>query len=792
MFVFGIRGITVGIIFIFIMVMFYSPIAKAQEDSERTFDAYFPAQELPDSDVTIQNNIANQSEVRTEIDVWENDLGRQITDGSYVGGIFESSLFEIDYDPLDENDSFTYAYDVSGLEYDANIVIPKQRSIIALSSEVRFENRVIMSGATEFYVKIPIHPSCLNLEEMNPVIYMFNIGQDNFDNDKLHFRGSHRITQILYNNISEFTTNGEEYFTSTRLGQPIPLNDTWGFRLFYDGGESDIKCKVNIHRDNTLYARVFGTIEPNTNYVISIVGELKTKPLVYLTEEDICSNGRSGYYTACDLEYTYIEGKWIDKIPLQQDLIDQYFPNIDQLGLAKEHVLTWSEYVPTPTATPPNPPFAPAGLDIISSFLNKTEEIPVDLGWSFIFKTGRGAFGMFGKKFHFEKHDSIVFYKELEKTNNAKYISIMLPLISEQQVAVNLTVVLLEQQSLRQNMFESELIFRQEANDTGYIKRHWWNSEEIMKYTDYILFTVPLRLDHETLSGKFHVKVIVTFTEDVDVTLMFSTLENDDLNTYTTDHYHQDFDKSSVLYEYPITYPPQWIDVGIRDRLTYIYKNTKQVPYRMFSYEQEYPVNIRNMDYSMDRQLLEREPDIILQYELFNSIQLTDGIWAEIVTTSEGFQYATHFFKRRIAVGIIDLWVDTTNNESNYQERWYENEDLSTAWDLLKKGDILGAIFYGLKGIIGVLWNGLKAFLGVVIGVFSKVWDGLVGLGKFVYSILTGFIDKIVSIIGDLVQGIEDILEVVIYAIAILIFMIFVSGFGKLLYLNRKVSLSEV
>ncbi len=783
------KHLTIGIIIIMIALIFHSPIVKAQEDSTlREFEAIFTGQEIPSSEVTIHNNLADSDEVRTEIDVWETDLGTEVTDGSYVGGLFESSLFEMDFDPLRANQ--TYDYNHVQLNHFMNPNIPKRRSVILLSSEVVFNNRIIMSGATEFYIRIPLNPNCVDFNEMYPAVNLFDIGTSTLDREKLWLEGASTVTQTVWETETTYDLDGNQVTVPTRIGDPLPYNDSWSLRVVYDGQESDIKQNVNIFENDHMYARVFGTIEPNRNYIVSVVAILKSNPQIYLTEEDIFDNGRSGAYSISSIEYTKTEELWMDRI--EQD--GESYPK----GIIK----TWSNIVFTTYGVEDS---IPQGISYVNSFLNTTNEFPVDFAWSFIFKSGRGNHGMFGKKIHFEENDSLVFYKNMtEIPQGNQYISVMLPFISEERIAVNISATIITNHEMWGRKFESERVFDVYTDPTnstnvtvtsGWTSRHWWDSSElpVTAWTDYMLFTIPLRLRSETFptSEDFAIKIAITFEQSCDITLMFSTLNNHGLNEEIEDYYYKDVDKSS---ERDFPYDSEWLSNVQRFRLTYIYKNTRPVDTELFAYQNETfdSSSINGYDplfiTTKKRQLLSSEPSTTLHYELFSSVQFTDGIWQQIVTTSGGDQYSTHLFKRRMAVGVIELWVDTSETEELFQQKWYENGYLNLAGELWDKGDYLGAIRYGIQGIATALWDGLAEFFGSIINTFSKVWDTLVGIGHFVYSILKDFVDTVWSIIQDIYSGLEDIAFVFLYIITIFVFMFILGWVGRLLYIDRQVA----
>ena len=834
--VFGKRVFAVGIAVATLMLMFHSPLAKAQieTDTENLFYADFPAQELDKSKVTIENNLGgDKSEIRTEMQVWERDLGWNATDGSYTGGIFESSLFELDYEPYIQNGSELKTYSLSDFPTDAqwnensfmnpyyqpsidgvvipreaiigsvDVPVPERRSVLTLASEMVFPNRVIMSGATEFWVKIPIHPICISFE-LQPTINIFNIGSNTLDETLLTLDDEYRIyyqtspRSVIYNDDNGFPIGTEV----NELGEIVNRAGNGNtLKLQYNSVNPEIFQALDnqLIFDKTAYVHIFATIEPNVNYIFAFSCMLDSKPRIYFNENDICSNGRFSAIMYTDMEFelynptnTISHNEWVGEIG------DTFIDTV-------EYAIVNSDS---------------------ASYIYERETVPIDLGWGVIFKTGRGNHGMFGKKIHFDEMDAITFYKPIERQTNNKYISIMLPFISEKEIDVSITAVLLplgmetvpsgqigdvwHSYEILHNRFEDEGVASMHDNfwvnwpsvdashlasiELSYIKPYWWQSPTSMKYRDYILFSIPQQIDERTFdlhSDDIYVKVMITFEAEADVTFMFSTINPSERMDVVKDVVHTGVDMFSY-------YSPSaiWEDIdtteNMRVKNTYIYSDVVKRPIISRSHD--------------DRELLQKKPlpteyyeaytefmyvpeqindNTNMHYELFSSIQITDGLWFELVTSAEGYQYATHFFERRIAIGIVNVWVDTTNNETDREEAWYENEYWDKASQLWSEGDYLGAIGWGIAGAITSLWNGLKSLFGTVIGAFKKGFDALVGLGKFVISIISSFVGWIASIIGDIIDAGEKILDVILYIVAIIVFMYILGKVGKLIYIDR-------
>jgi len=779
----------------FIGIMFYSSVVSAQEqslDSPHYFEANFPAQLLPDGGTVHQNNLADPESIRTELDIWGKDMGKAVTDGSYVGPIFESSLFEVDYNPLIKNESISYLTyygepfygwppDLGHVILDPSTVQEQygtfsaatDRSLLTVVDVVRFSNRMIMSGATEFYVRLPVKPSCISFEEKRPTFCMFKTNEDNetiynnIDNGNLWMDPNFSIIQRSYPYKWQLQEGGTPYDVTSYVGT-LHSDITVGRELYplYKGLQPQIIQPIQSSSiiDDSMYVHIHGTVEPNTNYIVTFTGILNSKPLVYLTEDDICTNGRQSKVIVTDIPFVTDKGT----SPWGGGTLDELTADHGAALLYKTRV---------DTSQAPH--------------TNETLDVPVDASFSFVFKAGRGSYGMFGHFVHVNKNDAIVFYDTLQKPDRDQYISVMIPIVSATSVLVNITVSLLDP-SIK---FESRGVLTERQFDFVYMNPYIWQANKNLSYSDFILFTTPYKVNTNTIYGStFDVRVMVTFMADVDVTFMFSTLSDSDMSYRTFPSFLMPnprlIDDENVPGSLSLWVPYY----ETRHKLTYIYQgvNSSQMANYVWDNKDGYENSQSYKKYAVALSHYKTPLDLsdytVLHYELFRSVQLTDGMWHELVASSEGYQYATHFFERRVAIGQINFWVDTTNNETDTEEKWYDEAlgHFSQAWESLTKGDILDAIYHGVMGVISGIWNGLMAFLGWIAGIFKKVWDGLVAVGKFVYSVLSSFVGSILTIIGDIINSLEIVLNAALYVIALLIFMYVMSSVGRVLYLTKE------
>jgi len=836
---------------VFLLMTLYPNVVQAQqEETAYQYEAQFSNLGPPTEGEVIKNNIADTENVKTEIDIWEKDLGTEVTEGSYVGPLYASSVFELDYKGLEtnqpmsvnktiyyiESEAINYIQDNIDTETIADLVpsaqliyqigvglnitsqisegttslkytipVAEKRSVCSLVQIVNFTNRVIMSGATEFWMKIPIIPSCINFEELTPTISIIPLNND-IDKDKLWLVGKPTITYSpipSYTNWSAYGTD-EQWTYPTDAGRILPIytnGEYSNLRLQYNGQQSSISQSVNKKYmiNNSLYTKIYGTIEPNTNYIVSFsfILNKNEKPKILLTEENL-------YHTSIYENET--------------NPIRQSFFQISDIEFSNQNLYYYDSGIGESIfGSLYNRPILEVSTDWMGNLLpssvnpiNDTLEIPVDMSFSFIFKSGRGNYGMYGQSFNMKAGQSLVIYKNITPTTD-KYISIMIPFVSEKTAKINAMVEFSNYQSAGinaiQNRFELQgELFYNYANFVngsiisspkfGYKSPYYWQSEEPQEYTDFILFTVPYKASAEFNILPRPIRITIFFEEDINITFMFSTILNSDL--YKTEKFNaidsrmndQILGTSMTItpsYMYPIlTYVPT---SNFRSKLTYIYGSSKIEPIFYDGWEniEKYPSlfgGLTGVDYI--RKINDVTNCEIVHAELFCSVQLTDGMWYQMATTGSGQLYATNFFERRMAIGLQDLYLDTTNKSSQVKVNWYDNglDKFSMAWESFKKGDILNAVKYTVEGAISLLWDGLTTFMGWIKGVFENIWNGLVKLGKFVKTVLVEFWDTIISIVGDIVRNVEKILEVALYIIAIIIFAFVVSWSARFINLT--------
>jgi len=215
-----------------------------------------------------------------------------------VGSLFEPSILEVDYNPLSTNEWYSidtvvgwtipykefppdkstipqYETDPEPYEYDATFPYAKERSFVSLTQIANFTNRVIMSGATEFWIKIPALANSFNFDEITPTIAIFKTDevnttiQSNLENGKLWYEPSFSLYYQMYPykwNVYENGTPYDQEIVAGSIREDFTSRE--GLLPKYNGQLPDIFQPIipeNIVGDN-MYSHIFATIEKNISY----------------------------------------------------------------------------------------------------------------------------------------------------------------------------------------------------------------------------------------------------------------------------------------------------------------------------------------------------------------------------------------------------------------------------------------------------------------------------------------------------------------------------------------------
>ena len=413
-------------------------------------------------DVMLKQELGNGSIPKSTIDIWQDDLDEDFPNGTYYGTLFQGSAFEVTkFRP--------YWYPYSAAKYS-----PTGRfSFAMLSGHFNFTSRTIMSGASEWWLKVPILASSV---EMSHGIYL------------AIFEGCDELDEVQFWNQSY----GNKYF-HVRPSWDDKVPDDLIFYGFPDGidhkgkpafdhsGAGDLRV-----RNDHVYLRVHSIIRPATDYVISIAfrlpmeGSLKT---LWTGAESPA--GRETRICWADYKITDIESN------------DTYL-----------HEMTGQEIM----------------------------DVDLDLDWSFIFTEGVGGGGLFGYRFPVVNGTILYTYPFLNTTvDPAKdgliHPSFMLPWISDNEFTINLWVgnMLDEGKTGPQDFHHWQ--FEPDSDDPPIETFYWWPQYLNYTYRDFCLFSVNWTLDFDDGTfpfndeDRYNVKVIYEFLNEGNITLLCYDIE---------------------------------------------------------------------------------------------------------------------------------------------------------------------------------------------------------------------------------------------------------------------------
>lgn len=114
-----------------------------------------PSEEYFDADTTEVHNVMDPGSVKTNMDVWEEEMGYDKPKGVYRGPVMSPYHMELDHRPRWRNE-YQHGYPSSTGEYGQ----------VALSQEIEVSSDKIMTGSTEFTVQVPVLADSLDVHTM--------------------------------------------------------------------------------------------------------------------------------------------------------------------------------------------------------------------------------------------------------------------------------------------------------------------------------------------------------------------------------------------------------------------------------------------------------------------------------------------------------------------------------------------------------------------------------------------------------------------------------------------------
>ena len=450
--------------------IFLLSIVASAVITSATTEQYVEVELRPDptfADVTVQQEIGKDGvdDVVTTIDLWMNDLGDDAPNGTYYGTLIQGSAFSHDY------------YEPYWLPQDEYMRTGRY-SYMMVTAHFNFSARVIMSGASEWWMKVPVLASSIEWSAgLTLAVWKDadDIHQVGFDERSYYTNQPH--VRPAYDGRAPDDMVG--YFA------PDPY-DHYGDPL--GRGDGDLHVE-NGH----VYIKVHSVLLPETDYVIAVHfrfpedGVLKT---LWSTAES-----PAGRRTRlCFADYQFVDN-W--------DENHTYF-----------HNLTGQEFV----------------------------NVRLDLDWSFIFTEGLGAglFGL-NIPIHSGTTISLYpFFNTTTDPgeDGAIHPSFMLPWVSSDTFNMSFAVRNMRGEHRDDGPIDFEFEhwqFEPDGGDPPALTFDWY-SEYRWDYRDFALFSTNWTLDFDdgdnpfTEDDQWNVLVQFTFHNEGNLTLLCYDEDRDPLD----------------------------------------------------------------------------------------------------------------------------------------------------------------------------------------------------------------------------------------------------------------------
>ena len=427
------RGRTAARAVVLLTVMLLSIVATAVIAQAAT-EEYVEVELRPDpafGDVTTRQDVGvnTADDIQTTIDVWMNDLGEESPNGTYYGTLIQGSAFSHNY------------YEPYWLPQDI-FMRTGRFSYAMVSAHFNFSAEVIMSGASEWWMKVPVLASSI---EWSGGVHLA-VWQDATDLGMVGFDN-----RPYYSNPVYIRPSYDGYVPDDMIGYYAPdMDDHYGEPL--GEGEGDLHVE-NGH----VYLRVHSVILPETDYIIAVYfrfpndGELKT---LWTTAESPAGRDTR----LCFADYK-IEDNWDDD--------HTYY-----------HALTGQELV----------------------------DVDLDLDWSFIFTEGIGAglFGVKVPVVDGTIISLFPFFNTTTDVGDDGLIhaSFMLPWVSNDTFDISFGVRNLRSEGVFGG-YEFEHWQFEPSGSNPPAETFEWFSDSTWDYNDFALFSVNWTLDFDDASHPF-------------------------------------------------------------------------------------------------------------------------------------------------------------------------------------------------------------------------------------------------------------------------------------------------
>lgn len=677
------------------------------------------------SDINDPVNLANATENDTVIGQWKEDLGNDMPNGTYYGTLFRPSTFEFTHLTPTWRQNGTVGEGEAG-----------QYTYVMLSGHFNLSTQKIMSGASEWWMRVPVHPDSIEARFGLSINIFKNV--DNASDVRIH--GNYSCLSDSQSIRPRAAYNG---YTPDVI---VEYDSTAGS----SGGKfSDYKHPLDMRIANGhVYVQASAVIEPSVDYVISVLFRLPRDQnlIVYFNTAERPAGG----WTAIDTAEMRIH--------------DAGGPNY---------------YV-----------------EKLDSHLF---ELSLDLDWSFIFVEGVGAGGLFGKKISLPANYTLSVYPyfNTSRTGN-QYMSFMLPWISDDTVNITPQVYTADgQQSWEFNNgdayfapeFEYQVSLLEDVSTNETVvelgsTEHLWigkmvkiDDDDSPSVTNFItdisgdIVTLLYEFEHNYTTGQnAHLWMMVNMGWNYSDYCLFST--NDTLNWATFDSDDCWNVELEFLFNDPITMT--LLCYYEENRPTYLWSevnmsNTSRNPY-FYPFSWGWPGNS------------EFSETYKLHYNVYCSARGTDGQWTIINTTSSGRETYTHYFPQRIHLSSATWYIENGTKK----ERYDFDSDAAYFWYMAGEewkqgpGHYLKGISYGVKSVFYGIWEGGDRLVGRISDFLSDAWEGFKRIGQWIITAVAEFIGRVIDFFETAYDTIVTFWGSAQYLVAPVLMMAIVAVGGKL------------
>jgi hypothetical protein len=644
------------------------------------------------SDFVIPQNLNNDTQdLRTTISEWQRDLNVNVMpNGTYWGSYFSPSKFANSYKPtwyenralitpsymIDPDPGSTWTHKDYYLDY-------ARYSYCLVASHFNWSRQVLMNGASEWWVRLPVAPQ--SIEATYGITMAIFSGVSNNASDVYLMTDYRSNNTMIRPAIHEMTPqdyiiyqfrgaqSGDPLYSAGLMHQPVSF-------LVGDG----------VIGNDYIYLKINSVLKPETDYIIALAWRMPV----------LLSNDCLYTYWAGD---TNLSGRWSHMMYSEFDLTCQS-PGV------------YFQY------------------DMVEVG-NKTIDLPLDFGWSFIFTEGIGAGGLFGKKISFQSNATLILYPFFN-TSRAGYqhMSFLFPFISTQ----NLTVEPEIHQAIGSPQgygpafphhvwgFGGAAIYEFDTNI-------WYN------YTDFILFSSSLNLTFGT--GGYH------FTND---------------------------DRWNVRVDLNFLGEPPNLNVTRNYTLTMLCYERDRAPVPWSLINESNAWNTSYYPWARPR-LLTNTTAQSFYYDIFCSARGTQGQWAMMLGTVSGHPVYTYHFPQIIWVNPME-WNLTKEGSSalirvSQQDGYFSK--MQDWWGEHYFGEMLKFKFYDKAAAYGGGEGTIGDGLSELISMFAQ-------FGKWLYIIAVSFVGQLVKFLGEALDALTAIVLALVWLVAPAAFMFEVGTAAKM------------